>query len=147
MDPEHLHFHFRHCWTYWAILGTTQSRRKDSEKYVGGRAGFVCIQLSPFSPRASEGGSAHFPGTPTLLPVLHALSLSAPAQTMGDSSIVPARSSSSPTFLLEKGQYNLTKFISALPPIPFSQNAALHLTFLKSWDYGQELKVSLSSFF
>lgn len=65
----------------------------------------------------------------------------------GTPALVPAQDSSSPTFLLEKGWYNLTKFISALTPILFSQNAALYLTSPKPWDYGQELKVFLSSFF
>lgn len=53
-------------------------------------------------------------------------------------------------FLLEKGQYDQTKSVSALSSFTFQPKcscAPLLVIFLKPCDYGQELKVSFSSFF
>lgn len=47
---------------------------------------------------------------------------------------------------LKMESITLTNLFLPCLPIPFTQNAALHRIFLKPWDYGQELKVSLSSF-
>lgn len=64
--------------------------------------------------------------------------------------LLPARPSPPLGLLLEKGQYDQTKFVSALPSLTFQPNLSYAppcVTFLKPWDYGQELKVSFSSSF
>lgn len=88
--------------------------QKDLEKKVGGRAGFVCVQLSPCSPRSSEAGAAHSPGTQHCCQCsMHCPSVQL-LRPWGTPALVPAQSSPSPTFLLENGEYNINKFISAL---------------------------------